>query len=155
MLFEKCFSRSTLSKKSKKMLELFKVTNLFSSNLLKQIKLSDYPPVYYEEYLNNISFRNIRIRPANAVKHGHCAKSFFYWLNNLLCIFAVILFTISFFKNDEDSLYYGKLLQFSYSKCSELKKLILKATSMAILCSRTNSFLTLPPVTFSSSLSSW
>lgn len=91
------------------MLDPFRLTNMFSTDLLKSVKLSNYPPVYYEDYLNNISFRNIKIQKSNTVKTGSFFSSLIYWLNNLICIGAAIAFSISFFKNDEDSLYYGKI----------------------------------------------
>ena len=90
------------------MLEPFKPTNMFSTTeLLKSVKLANYPPVYYADYLNNISFRNIQIEKSNSVKSGSFLSALVYWLNNLICIGAAIAFSISFFKNDEDSLYYG------------------------------------------------
>lgn len=90
------------------MFETFWLSNMFSTDLLKSVKLSNYPPVYYEDYLNNISFRNIKVPKSNSVKTGSFLSSLAYWVNNLICVAAAIAFSISFFKNDEDSLYYGK-----------------------------------------------
>ena len=93
------------------MVDQFRLTNLFTTDLLKSVTLNNYPRVYYEDYLSNISFRNIKIKSTNTVKSGHMLSSLIYWINNLICILATIAFTISFFKNDEDSLYYGKYLK--------------------------------------------
>lgn len=105
------FDRQLVAKKLDRMLKPFRLTTMFSTELLKSVKLSDYPPIYYADYLNNISFRNIKIRSSNTVKSGSSFSSLLYWVNNLICIGAAIAFTVSFCKNDEDSLYYGKLFK--------------------------------------------
>ena len=114
--------RLNASKKLARMFDLFRSTNMFSTELLKSVKLSNYPPVYYEDYLNNISFRNIKVQKSNTVKTGSFLSSLAYWTNNLICILAAIAFSISFFKNDEDSLYYGKKVKLVYP-LKELKGL--------------------------------
>lgn len=102
------FQSSINSLVFKKMFESFKITNLFGTDLLKSIKLNQYPPVHYEEYLNNISFRQIKVKTNNVDKNGTFFNRLINWANNWIFILATIAFTISFFKNDEDSIYYGK-----------------------------------------------